>query len=262
MPRSVSNTLLSIFVIILCLVFSHGCSRKIPSSPPEPGRTASKPVKPPATSRPYIIAGKQYTPLTSSHGFTEKGIASWYGKKFHGRKTANGEIYNMYAMTAAHKTLPMDTWVRVYHLENKRHIEVRVNDRGPFVHGRIIDLSYTGAQKLGITDSGTAPVKIVALGKATAYSEKTSRPVKFNPVDYWKGNFTIQVGAFTVRDNAVNFKSQLARRFKNVHIVTHTDGRGTFYRVRIMKFTQLKKAMRFAEKYINAGYGDALVVAE
>ncbi|THB79022.1 MAG: septal ring lytic transglycosylase RlpA family protein [Desulfobacteraceae bacterium] len=243
----------------------HGCARTIHSTPPRssyPEPVKKTPVKDPPTSRPYSIAGKRYTPLKSAKGFSQKGIASWYGKKFHGRKTANGEIYNMYAMTAAHKTLPMGTWVRVFNLENNRRIDIRINDRGPFVSGRIIDLSYTGAKKLGMANQGTAKVKLVALGRATAYSLKTSKPVKYEAVDYWKGNFTVQVGAFQVKSNAVNFKKKLSRRFKNAHIMVHRDWRGTFYRVRIMKYSNLKHAMDFAEKYKNSGLGNAFVVAE
>lgn len=97
----------------------------------------------------YTVRGKTYRPYLTADGYREEGVASWYGKDFHGRKTANGERYNMYAMTAAHKLLPLGTKVRVTHLGNGRSIVVRVNDRGPFVGNRIIDLSYGGAQKIG-----------------------------------------------------------------------------------------------------------------
>ncbi|PIZ31816.1 MAG: septal ring lytic transglycosylase RlpA family lipoprotein [Alphaproteobacteria bacterium CG_4_10_14_0_8_um_filter_53_9] len=113
---------------------------------------------------PYKVDGIKYEPIESSLGYEEKGIASWYGSDFHGKATANGECYNMYAFTAAHKTLPLPTTVRVTNLENDKSIVVKVNDRGPFVRGRIIDLSYAAAQSLGMVGGGTAPVLIEAVG--------------------------------------------------------------------------------------------------
>lgn len=123
---------------------------------------------PPVTGKrkignPYTIMGQTYYPIPSSEGYRRKGIASWYGSDFHGKKTANGEIYNMYDMTAAHPTLPIPTYVRVTHLENGRSIIVRVNDRGPFLRGRAIDLSYAAASQLNMVDQGTAPVLLEAL---------------------------------------------------------------------------------------------------
>lgn len=218
--------------------------------------------KNPATQKPYKIRGVRYTPIASANGFVQTGIASWYGRKFHGRKTSNGETYNMYSMTAAHKTLPMNTWVSVHNLENNRKIVVRINDRGPFVHGRIIDLSNTGASRLGIVGKGTAKVRITALGKATSYSKKTKDPITFKPVDYWKGNFTVQVGAFKVRTNADKYRYKLSKSYQNAHIKTFRDYRGTFFRVRIGRFTNLKDAIRFSEKIIMQGFGSAFAVAE
>lgn len=113
---------------------------------------------------PYTVLGKTYQVLPDSRGFTEEGIASWYGNKFHGRKTANGEIYSMYGMTAAHKNLPIPSYVRVTNLSNGRQVVVRVNDRGPFHQGRVIDLTYAGASKLGFVKQGTAPVRVEAVG--------------------------------------------------------------------------------------------------
>jgi rare lipoprotein A len=113
---------------------------------------------------PYRVDGITYTPMVSSLGYSEKGIASWYGEDFHGKASANGECYNMYAYTAAHKSLPLPSLVRVTNLENNRSIVVKVNDRGPFVRGRIIDLSYAAAQSLDVVRSGTAPVLVEAIG--------------------------------------------------------------------------------------------------
>jgi len=214
------------------------------------------------TQKPYKIKGVQYFPLASAGGFVQTGIASWYGGKFHGRKTSNGETYNMYAMTAAHKTLPVNTWVRVHNLENNREIVVRINDRGPFIRGRIIDLSYKGAQKIGIVRSGTAKVKITALGEASSYSKETSRPLSFKPVDYWKGNFTVQVGAFKVKTNAIKYRDKLSKTYQNAHIVTYRDDRGIFYRVRIGRFTNVNDAARFSAKISEKGFTNAFEVAE
>tara|TARA_A100001037_G_scaffold33384_1_gene26055 strand:- start:671 stop:1144 length:474 start_codon:yes stop_codon:yes gene_type:complete len=114
----------------------------------------------------YVEFGERYKVLQSSNGFREKGLASWYGIDFHGRDTSSGEVYDMYEMTAAHKTLPLPTYVRVSNLDNGRSSIVKVNDRGPFIEGRIIDLSYAAAYRLGVTGPGTANVEIIALEPA------------------------------------------------------------------------------------------------
>ena len=268
-------------ILILFFLTFFGCS--IPLSPPEsthvpppapshvppPAPSIDKPAaspssgkKMPATQRPYKIKGIEYTPIASAKGFIQTGIASWYGKKFHGRKTSNGETYNMYAMTAAHKTLPMDTWVRVHNLENKREIVVRINDRGPFVTGRIIDLTHTGASRIGILGPGTGKVKVTALGRAISYSKNTKNPTGFIPVDYWKGDFSVQIGAFQVKANAEAYRYKLSKHYQNAHIDPFTDDRGTFYRVRIGRFTNLKDAIRYSKKLIAQGFGSAFAVAE
>ncbi len=255
-------------ILVLSLFIFFGCSSSIgerygygtvykPSSSSSP---SSK--KKPATQNPYKIKGVKYTPIADARGFSQTGLASWYGSKFHGRKTSNGETYNMYAMTAAHKTLPINTWVSVHNLENNRKIVVRINDRGPFIRGRIIDLSYTGAKRIRIVGPGTARVKITALGKATSYSKKTKQPVSFKPVNYSQGNFTVQVGAFKVKANALSYKNKLSKAYKNAHIVTYKNYRGVFYRVRIGKFTNIKDAALFSKKIINKGFFSAFPVAE
>jgi rare lipoprotein A len=249
----------------LCLfcALCAGCAKSIDS--PLPDRRSEPPRKetgkPPATQRPYTVMGKRYTPIASAHGFVQTGIASWYGKKFHGRKTANGETYDMYAMTAAHKTLPMNTWVEVQNLDNNRKIKVRVNDRGPFVTGRIIDLSYTGARKIDMVGSGTVRVRVRALGAATEYDRK--EPVAFRDLDYWTGNFTVQVGAFMEKANAEKFRETLSKSYVNAHIVVHEDHRGRFYRVRIGRFSSLKDAERFSDNLVTKdGFDQAFAVAE
>ncbi len=263
-----------IYQILILLVLSFlGCSRTldtpydygashIPPSDAPDYKTHDPSSKKIGTQKPYEIKGIKYTPIASAHGFSQTGIASWYGKKFHGRKTSNGETYNMYAMTAAHKTLPVNTWVSVHNLKNNRKIVVRINDRGPFIRGRIIDLSYEGAKRIGIVDSGTAKVRITALGQATSYSKTTRKPVSFQKSNYWKGNFTVQVGAFKVKSNALRYKYKLSKKYQNAHIVMYKDYRGVFYRVRIGRFTHIKDAERFSEKMITKGFDQAFVVAQ
>jgi rare lipoprotein A len=267
MKKTYSRTLrIGILLFGLCLLCAlcGGCGKSIDS--PVPGKSSAPPSrketgKTPATQRPYTVMGKRYTPIASAHGFVQTGIASWYGKKFHGRKTANGEIYDMYAMTAAHKTLPINTWVEVHNLDTNKKIKVRINDRGPFVTGRIIDLSYTGARKVDMVGSGTARVRIRALGAATEYDQK--EPVAFRELDYWTGNFTVQVGAFQEKANADRFREKLSKSYVNAHIVVHEDHRGRFYRVRIGRFTSLKDAERFSDNLVkNDGFDQAFAVAE
>ncbi|MCF8091325.1 MAG: septal ring lytic transglycosylase RlpA family protein [Desulfotignum sp.] len=254
-----------ITLVLFCLL-QAGCSKFTGS--PSHDRTYVPPPKKesgkvPATQRPYTIMGKQYTPIASAHGFVQTGIASWYGKKFHGRKTANGETYDMHAMTAAHKTLPMNTWVEVHNLGNNRKIKVRINDRGPFVTGRIIDLSYAGAKHINMVGPGTARVRVKALGAATEYSKISKQPVAFKALDYWTGNFTVQVGAFQVKSNAQKFRDKLSKSYLNAHIVVHEDDRGIFYRVRIGRFSNLKDAERFRDSLLtNDGFDQAFAVAE
>ncbi len=138
------------------------------SVPPAPA------TLPAGYARSYVVFGKRYYVLQSASGFSEQGIASWYGPKFHGRKTANGETYNMHGMSAAHKNLPLGSWVRVTNLNNQRNLDVRINDRGPFVENRVIDLSYAAAKALDVVGPGTAPVRVVALEGTQDYSAGTA----------------------------------------------------------------------------------------
>ena len=250
--RSVRIGYLLTSIMLLFVVF--GCAGRTPA--PE-----APPSGEPGYPKPYKVLGKWYQPLPHSMGFRENGIASWYGRDFHGKKTSNGEIYNMYAMTAAHKTLPLGTYVRVHNLENNRSAVVRINDRGPFVHGRIIDLSYAAADGIGIVDSGTARVEVVALGKR---SSTGGTAAAYTAEDYSHGNFTFQVGAFLNRDNAERQKRQLAQMYKNkdAHIAVYDSGDKIFYRVRVFRFKTLEEALRHEEILIQDGFVDAMLVAE
>lgn len=238
------------FLAVCSLLIIHGCSTGKPTPAP-----AGYP-------KPYKVLGKWYQPIPHSQGFSQRGKASWYGRKFHGRKTANGEAYNMYAMTAAHKTLPLGTYVRVKNLQNNREIDVRINDRGPFVRGRIIDLSYTGAKKLGIVGPGTAPVKITALGTPVQSKTKKGSIRSYVPLDYYKGNFTVQIGAFSDRNNAERLKQKLDLTYKNAHITIYNNGDETFYRVRVGRCSTLEKAIEYENKLIESGFEGAFAIAE
>jgi len=211
------------------------------------------------TQRPYIIDGHIYYPLPSSQGFVQTGYASWYGWHFHGRKTANGEIYNMYAYTAAHKTLPMNTLVEVINLKNGRHVVVRINDRGPFVKGRIIDLSYAAAKKLGMLKTGTAPVKIIALGEA----HKLDGTIVYKPhPNFNLGNFFVQVGAFKSYNRALRLKRYLEKKYRHlVRITKVTTGIGNLFRVQIFASHNYQLAQKFRHKLETQGFLDAFLIA-
>ena len=160
-------------------------------------------------TRPYTVRGKTYYPLKSAKGFVEEGTASWYGPGFHGKTTANGETYNQYAMTAAHKLLPLGTKVRVTHMGNGRSIIVRINDRGPFVDDRVIDLSRAAANRLNILGPGTARVRIQSLGGVATMQENGDMT----------GPFYVQVGAFASRENADNLIHILSQSGKSGRLI-------------------------------------------
>lgn len=234
-----------LLLLALSISFLSGCKppQTLPPPPPLPSPEA------------YEIDGKIYHPLDEAHGFIENGIASWYGDDFHGKKTANCENYNMYAMTAAHKTLPLGTVVEVHNLENDKKAVVRINDRGPYVNSRVIDLSYKAATDLGIVRNGTAKVKIVALGTDDMLLNDANSDMFFT------GDFTIQAGAFSQKTNADRMK-QMLEQYVNKVDITPIDKKGvTFFRVRAGQFTSLKKAQCTEQQLIENGFPDAFVVS-
>ncbi len=166
-------------------------------------------------NRAYVVFGRTYTPRTVNATFIEQGIASWYGRKFHGKRTASGEVYDMFAMTAAHPTAPLPSYMRVTNLENGRRAVVRVNDRGPFLHDRVIDLSYAAAAKLGFARKGSARVEIELLAaNPTADAVMPLTPVDRAPEMLPRadeGGFSIQIGAFASAANADAFVNQVTR---------------------------------------------------
>jgi rare lipoprotein A len=179
---------------------------------------------------PYTVLGKTYRLLPSSDGYLARGTGSWYGTKFHGRPTANGERYSLYEMTAAHKTLPIPSFVKVTNLENGRTAIVRINDRGPFHEGRIIDLSYAAAVKLGYAAEGTALVEVEAINL-------DQRPPQVKPpialIEQDNSRYFIQVGAFKSLLSAQSLRAELSLLTTEVIKVTANQQQGDFYRVRI-----------------------------
>lgn len=216
----------------------------------------------------YKVLGKRYSVRESSAGYKEKGIASWYGKKFHGHRASSGETYDMYAMTAAHKTLPLPTYVRVTHLENRRSVIVKVNDRGPFHQGRIIDLSYAAAKKLGVTATGTAPVEVTAIDvdkyrKNKGYKPNIKRPslVSTYPV---KSEFKLylQVGAFSDQKNANQLLHRLNRMFKQRKIHSDFSSENNVYRVRIGPLVSVEDADKLSTLLNNKGIPTTKIVID
>ncbi len=162
------------------------------------------------TSRPYTVLGRSYTPHTQLAPYKERGVASWYGKRYHGQKTSAGEVYDMYAFSAAHTLLPLPSYVRVTNLANGKSVVVRVNDRGPFHQDRLIDLSYAAAYRIGIIGQGSAMVEVEAIipgsGEAPAVASTPAAPVPVAmPVSNEAGGIFVQLGAFSVEENADAF---------------------------------------------------------
>ncbi|MFZ5563388.1 MAG: septal ring lytic transglycosylase RlpA family protein [Thermodesulfobacteriota bacterium] len=229
------------FCLMTVVLLMWGCSTRVASTPPSRPHAGT-----------YRQFGKEYRLLPSAAGFEEEGTASWYGEPFHGRKTASGEVYDMHRMTAAHKTLPLGTRVKVYNRQNGRSVEVRINDRGPFVASRIIDLSYAAAKELGVIGPGTAPVRIVAL-------EPGPGDVRLGTEE---GVFSFQVGAFASRENADNLKAALSKKFAHVHVAEFFDGNSTLYRVRVGRYPSREAVEGARPDMARAGFEDVFVVAE
>jgi rare lipoprotein A len=209
----------------------------------------------------YKVFGRRYYVLESSDGYRERGIASWYGTKFHGRRTSSGEPYDMYAMTAAHKTLPLPTYARVTNLNNGRSVVVRVNDRGPFHDNRIIDLSYTAAWKLGVLKTGTGYVEVRALDPRSPTTTAAARPIKVSspgPVRLY-----LQAGSFSERANAERMRWRVEAIARDAVQVSPAmvDGRTT-YRVRVGPIDTVAKADRLVQRFTELGMDTPRIVIE
>ena len=222
-----------------------------------------------AANRPYMVFGREYVPATSLRQYRERGIASWYGRRFHGGKTSIGETYDMYAMTAAHPTLPLPSYARVTNVATGKSVVVRVNDRGPFLHDRVIDLSYLAAAKLGIAQKGsgevdveaifpvetptlavTAPLPSVASAPiapppAGTPSAENTGPV---PVASANGGFVVQLGAFANYANAQNFVAHLANQVGPIGIEAKVRQVNGLFRVFVGPYPIRDDARRTADR--------------
>lgn len=214
-------------------------------------------------NRPYQVFGKDYVPFTSVAPFRQQGAASWYGKRYHGSKTSSGEIYDMYAMSAAHTVLPIPSYVRVTHLGNGRSVVVRVNDRGPFHGDRVIDLSYTAAYKLGMLEAGSAPVAVEVVVPGQAPAAQAPQPVAAaappaapatsvapapSVAPAQAGGVFLQLGAFAALESAENFRGRVQRDLAWLAQPLEVLAAGGLYRLQLGPYRSPDEARPVAER--------------
>lgn len=235
-----------------------------PATPPRELPDAVPRAEPPsARGNPesYVVLGKRYFVLPTNEGYVERGIASWYGTKFHGRSTSSGERYDMYEMTAAHKTLRLPAYARVTNLRNGKQVTVRINDRGPFHDNRIIDLSYAAAQKLDMVGEGTALVEVAIVGSDGLVAEDRNRARGWRDESHLANRIYVQVGAFTLRDNAERLLEKLRQqRFDNAQILEERER--SLHRVRIGPLSTVLATDRVVERLQRLGLAEHQVVVE
>lgn len=208
-------------------------------------------------NRPYTVLGKTYTPLTRTGNYSKRGVASWYGKKFHGQKTSIGEIYDMYGMTAASTTLPIPSYARVTNLQNNKSVIVRVNDRGPFMHERVIDLSYTAAAKLGIIGKGQGQVEVESLiaddNAPAPISPIYKEPIHVSPLPSETqpaatGKAYLQLGAFSSQRGAEEFLSSMRAKLSDTGKQLSLTRKNGMVKVRIGPYASADTARATALK--------------
>jgi rare lipoprotein A len=236
-----------------------------PPGPRQPGRQtpgseqpAETPTPAPGAGNPpfYEVFGERYFVLPSSEGYQEQGVASWYGEPFHGRRTSSGEVFDMYKLTAAHKTLPLPSLVRVTSLDSGRSVVVTVNDRGPFVKDRLIDLSYEAARQLDIVKNGTGRVRVEAVGGGYGVLTAAAAPA---PVQL----LFMQVGAFGDEDNAARLKARLESGSVNNVAIRYDDGVSpALYRVRIGPLADSAEFDALASRVASLGIANPRLVTE
>jgi rare lipoprotein A len=230
-----------IALVSAALLLSTGCLHRHRAKSSQAYPQAPQPGAPiPATKVPQGSTSPQVPTVTVQ---AEEGIASWYGDPFHGRPSASGEIYNMYDLTAAHRTLPFGTQVRVHDLQNGESIDVRINDRGPFVEGRIIDLSYAAAQAIHMVGPGSARVRLELLNPGLIAGPGAE-----------PGVFAVQVGAFRHFDNAERLKARVESRFGPVVVQSFDRGDGLFHRVRVGRESTEEGARALGNQLQQAGF--------
>ena len=200
-------------------------------------------------NRPYQVFGKDYVPAAQLLPFRQTGAGSWYGRRYHGAPTSSGERYDMYAMTAAHPTLPIPSYARVSNLANGRSVVVRINDRGPFHSDRIIDLSYTAAWKLGYVDSGSARVEVESLlpGKPAPFQEARKPDAAQEAGTQAEGIF-LQLGAFSAREAAENFRVRVYRELAWLSEAIQVDARGAVFRLHLGPYRSQAEARSIADR--------------
>ena len=243
-----------------------------------------------AANNPYSVFGQQYVPYKTLTSYRQRGIGSWYGRKFHGQRTSSGEPYDMYAMSAAHATLPIPSYARVTNLANDRSVIVRINDRGPFHSGRLIDLSYAAAYRLGYAGTGSASVEVesitanqmpliaarrqagetasaappppeaqqpaartqpmapVILAAATPLRIEPAKAEQAMPVDVVAGGIYLQLGAFSARDNAENFRVRVYQQLAWLNDAIRIIARGGMYRLDLGPYRDRDEAVGMADK--------------
>jgi rare lipoprotein A len=210
-------------------------------------------------NNPYQVFGKNYVPMRVAGTFRERGVASWYGRRYHGQKTSNGEIYDMYAMTAAHPTLPIPSYVRVTSVANGRSVVVRINDRGPFHADRVIDLSYVAAYRLGYVQAGSTLVDVESLAPdaapATAAAPRQPvpptappQPAASLPVSSNASGVFLQLGAFSVRDNAELFRAKVYKELAWLNDPIEVSAQGNLFRLQLGPYRTQEDARQMAER--------------
>lgn len=229
---------IAIVVAIICLIFLSACARRNRRTahvPQAPQPSASVPQQPSSTAPQPSGRAPGESPahpsLAVPIGYAEEGVASWYGVPFHGRPAADGEIYDMEKLVAAHRLLPFNTWLKVTNLTNNKSVTVRVIDRGPFVNGRIIDLSRAAARDINLIGPGTARVRL----------QVVAAPIDNPSTDF----YAVQIGAFSVYDNAVRLRAQYAQRFGSAQIAVK-EGRSPVWRVLVGKEPSIQAAQQLA----------------
>ena len=235
-------------------------------NPPDLDRIQDAQPRPERLSRfannPYQALGKDYVPMKVAAGFRERGVASWYGRRYHGQKTSSGEPYDMYAMTAAHPTLPIPSYVRVTNIANGRSVVVRVNDRGPFLSDRVIDLSYVAAYKLGYVQAGSAQVEVESVTTASpqvaslpppSAAEPPQSPTPTQepaplPVTSDASGVYLQLGAFSMRDNAESFRARIYKDLSWLAQPMLVNAQGGIYRLHLGPYRTQDEARQVAER--------------
>jgi rare lipoprotein A len=208
----------------------------------------------------YVVFGQRYHTLKNGQGYQERGIASWYGSKFHGRRTSSGEPYDMYAMTAAHKSLPLPSYARVTNLRNSRSVIVRVNDRGPFHDNRLIDLSYSAAWKLGIVGEGTGLVEVTAIDPSIKEPAVEADPIE-PPLKQGLPELFLQVGAFGNANNADQLRQRLEEQLQIKVLIEEGAGdTSPLYRVQVGPIASVELADHLTQRLDQLGIKDPHVV--